>query len=394
MIQLTDEQREFREHLCRFLTAELTPETRAQNRDDQEFHGWTTEYRARFRRMLGEQGFIGMGWPALYGGGGKDMVFEVLYAEEMEYHGGPGLEPAVNYIPYALNALATDAQKHYFLPRLRKGEISFFLGYSEPEAGSDLANLSTSAVEEGDVFVITGQKMYSSYAHHADWGLVAARTDSSGSKHAGITLFLVDMQTPGIQIARHPTMAGWVHASVYFDHVRVPASGVVGGLNNGWRSVMTALDFERASLAAPGLVDRQIDRLVTFLHSSDPSSQRPVEDPGARDLLVTLSVEAEASRLYSYEVARRYARGDKLDHQTSLSVLLKRETARLGDSLGMQVLGAAGQLTKDSPLAIADGAIEHGHRDHIYFSFAAGGFDITRNVIAIRGLKLPRPTGG
>jgi 3-oxocholest-4-en-26-oyl-CoA dehydrogenase alpha subunit len=390
VLNFTDEHHAFRQELCDFLTTELTPEVRAAHHDEDEFKGWTVDYRAEFRRKLGERGFIGMGWPLDYGGGGKDMVYEVIYADEMEYHGGPGLEPAVNYVPYALLALANEDQKREFLPRLRRGEISFFLGYSEPEAGSDLANLSTEAVPDGDDYIVTGQKAYSSYAHHADWGLVAARTDAAGPKHSGISLFLVDMRAAGIELARHRTMAGWLHASVFFDHVRVPATNVVGPLNGGWRALMAAIDYERASLAAPGLVDKQLDRLIAHAHASTANGNRPVDSCGVQDLLVTLAVEAEASRLYSYEVARRQAAGESPEHETSLAVLLKRETARLADAHGVRIIGAAAQLRPGSVLAVADGAIEYEHRDHTYFSFAAGGFDITRNVIAIRGLKLPR----
>jgi alkylation response protein AidB-like acyl-CoA dehydrogenase len=394
MLEFDDGHRAFREELCAFLTAELTPEVRSRHHAEEEYKGWTVDYRREFRRKLGERGFIGMGWPAEYGGGGKDMVYEVIYADEMEYHDGPGLEPAINYVPYALIALAGDEQKRRFLPQLRRGELSFFLGYSEPEAGSDLANLSTRAVRDGDEFVITGQKAYSSYAHHSEWGLVAVRTDDTGPKHSGISLFVVDMASPGVELARHRTMSGWLHASVFFDRVRVPAENLVGTLDQGWRALMAAIDYERASLAAPGLVDKQLDRLVAHVHAPDAAGRRPLDDGGVRDELVTLAVESEAARLYSYELARRQARGEKPAHETSLSVLLKRETARLADRMGIQLLGPAGQLRNGSPYAVADGAIEYAFRDHTYFSFAAGGFDITRNVLATRGLGLPRVKGG
>jgi alkylation response protein AidB-like acyl-CoA dehydrogenase len=393
MLQFDSDHRAFREELCAFLHEELTPDVRARHHDEQEYKGWSVEYRHEFRRKLGERGFIGMGWPAEYGGGGKDMTYEVIYADEMEYHDGPGLEPAINYVPYALIALASEEQKRTFLPQLRRGELSFLLGYSEPEAGSDLANLSTRAERDGEDFVITGQKSYSSYAHHSHWAIVAARTDDSGAKHTGMSLFLVDMSSPGIELARHRTMSGWLHASVFFDHVVVPAANVLGPLDQGWRALMAAIDYERASLAAPGLVDKQLDRLVAHALRPDAGGHKPVDDAAVRDELVTLAVEAESARLYSYELARRHAQGEMPKHETSLSVLLKRETARLADRLGIELLGPAAQLRRTSPYAVADGALEYAHRDHTYFSFAAGGFDITRNVLATRGLGLPRVKG-
>jgi alkylation response protein AidB-like acyl-CoA dehydrogenase len=273
---------------------------------------------------------------------------------------------------------------------LRAGELSIFLGYSEPEAGSDLASLRTQAVDQGDSFLITGQKFYSSYASHADYGLVAARTDPAASRHGGISLFLVDVRTPRVTMAQHRTVAGYNHPSVYFDHVEVPRRMLIGELHQGWRILMGAIDFERASLAAPGLVDRQLDRLIQFAMTRSANGRRPIDDPVVRDQLVTLAVEAEAARLYAYHVGDLQARGRSPRHETSVSLLLKREAARLADVTGIELLGPYAQLRGATAYAPFDGAIEQEYREHLYFHFAAGGFDITRNVIAIRGLGLRR----
>lgn len=390
LAELTPEHYAFRTELCAFLRAELTPAVRAEHRDPTEHGGWSRAFWKAFRRKLGAHGFVGMSWPTAYGGGGKDPVFDLILADELEYHGAPGLDATITYIPQTLLAFGSEEQKRTFLPRIRSGEITLFLGYSEPEAGSDLANLKTAAVEEGDVFVITGQKAYSSHATLADYGFVAARTDPARGRYGGISLFLVDMTHPGIRISTYRSIAGWDHPAVYFDHVPVPRAMLVGPLHEGWKALMAAIDLERAIIASPGLVERQLDRLVAYALAASADGVRPADDPVVQDRLVTLAVEAEAARLYAYEVAARQARGERPQHETSLALLLKREAARLADRTGAALLGPSFPLQTGSPFAVCDGAIEHEYREHVYFHFAAGGFDITRNVIATRGLRLPR----
>lgn len=390
LAELTAEHHAFRAELCAFLQAELTPVVRARHRDPTEHGGWSAAFRAAFRRKLGARGYIGMSWPIAYGGGGKDPLYDLILADELEYHRAPGLDATITYIPQTLLAFGSEEQKRTFLPRIRSGAITVFLGYSEPEAGSDLANLKTTAVEDGDVFILTGQKAYSSHAHLADYGFVAARTDPSRGRYGGISLFLVDMAQPGIRISTYRSIAGWDHPAVSFDRVPVPRAMLVGPLHEGWKALMAAIDFERAIIASPGLVDRQLDRLLVHVLTPAAGGLRPADDPLVQDRLVTLAIEAEAARLYAYQVAARQARGERPQHETSLALLLKREAARLADQTGADLLGPSFPLQEGSAFAPCDGAIEQEYREHVYFHFAAGGFDITRNVIATRGLRLPR----
>lgn len=390
IFELNPEQRAFRDELCAFLSSELSPETYGKYYDENAYGGWNFEYWRILRKKLGERGYIGLNWPKEYGGEGKDTVYQVILADEVEYHGAPGLDASLTYLPQALIAFGTDEQKRFFLPQLRRGELFIFLGYSEPEAGSDLANLSTRAVAEGDHFILTGQKVYSSHANVADYGIVAARTDPHSERHSGISLFWVDMKSPGISLAEQKSIAGWKHHSVYFDHVAVPRSMMCGPLHEGWRVLMGALDYERAGIGAPGKIKRQLDRLITYVHTPNESGTRPIDDPVVQDKLVSLAVDVEASQIYAYHLAERQSRGERPQHETSLSILLKREVSRLADYTGMELLGPYSQLHGQTPYAPFDGRIEHEYREHIYFHFAAGGFDITRNVLALRGLKLPR----
>lgn len=387
--QFSEEERAFRDEVREFLRRELTEDVIRAHRDHSEQGMWTASFTKSFRRKLGEAGYIGMGWPKEYGGGGASKLYQMILWDEMEYHRAPGIDRSVTYIPNAIMSFGSPAQKAEFLPRIVKGELSWFVGYSEPEAGSDLAALKCVAVEDGDDFVITGQKAFSSDAHMADYGWVAARTDAGTSKHQGISMFIVDMSLPGVHVTTQETLAGWTHHSVYFDGVRVPCSMLVGDRGQGWKVVMGAIDHERAALASPGLVSMQIDRLLDFA-SVETDGERPIDDPVVRDRLTELAIEAEGARLIAYEVASMHVRGLSPQHETSVAVLAKRETARSLDAFGLDMLGLSAPLRAGSEHALLGGDIELEYRDHLYFQFAAGGFDITRNIVAIRGLGLPR----
>ena len=387
---LNAEEMAFRDEVRTFLRKELTPEVFAKYRDTTEQGMWTAEFTKAFRRKLGAAGYLGMGWPKEYGGGGRSRIFQAILWDEMEWHRAPGLDRSMTYIPNAVMAFGSPAQKAELLPKISRGEISWFVGYSEPEAGSDLANVKTRAVADGDDFIITGQKAFSSDAHMADYGWVATRSDPNSQRHKGMSMFIVDMKLPGVTIARHPTLAGWTHHSVHFDNVRVPRSMLVGEQDQGWKVVMGAIDFERAALASPGLVNYQFDRLLAWCAQSRDGGEKPIDDPVVQDRLVSAFIEAESTRIMSYWLASLHARGQYPQHETSLALLVKRETARLFDEVAMDVLGPYAPLRTGAPHAQLDGEVEVEYRDHLYFQFAAGGFDITRNVVATRGLGLPR----
>jgi alkylation response protein AidB-like acyl-CoA dehydrogenase len=389
-LDLTDDERAFRDEVRAFLKQELTPEIWARHRDFDEYGVWSPDYTREFRRKLGAKGYIGIGWPQEYGGGGRSRIHQMILWDEIEYHRGPAVDRSVTYVPNALQAFGSAAQKAEFLPQMSRGELAWFVGYSEPEAGSDLANIKVRATEDGDFYTITGQKSYSSDSHLADYGLVIARTDPASVKHRGLTLFIVDMKTPGITITKYPTLAGWTHHAVYFDNVRVPKARIVGEPNEAWKVLMGAIDFERAALSSTGLVEREMDRLYAWCLNEREGAGRLIDDPVVRDQLVEAAIEAEGTRLMTYWLASLHDHGLRPQHESSLAVLVKRETVRKIDALTMDLLGAHAPLQTGSAWAPGDGEAESDYRDHLYFQFAAGGFDITRNVIATRGLGLPR----
>jgi len=285
-LKLTADEAAFRTEVRDFLKRELTPEVWHAHRDMNEQGMWTPDFTKAFRRKLGAAGYIGMGWPKEYGGGGRSRVYQAIFWDEMEYHRAPGLDRSITYVPNAIMALGSDAQKADLLPKMSRGELSWFVGYSEPDAGSDLASLKTRALEDGDHFIVTGQKSFSSDAHMADYGWIATRTDPTSSKHRGLTMFIVDMTLPGVTVSKYPTLAGWTHHAVHFDQVRVPRSMMVGELHQGWKVVMGAIDFERAALSSAGLVGYQFDRLLAWCMQDRDGAGRKLDDPLVQDELV------------------------------------------------------------------------------------------------------------
>lgn len=384
------ERETFRADLRAFLSEELTQVRREKYLDEREYGGWSPEYIREFRMKLGARGFIGVGWPTEFGGGGKGMVYEVILADELEYFGAPALDRTITYLPQAIISFGTAEQKELLLPRLRRGEIALCAAYSEAEAGSDLASLQLSAVPQDDHYLIEGAKEYCSQAHIADYAILAARTRTGDRKHDGITLFIVDMHDERIQITEHRTVAGWNHHSVYFDRAAVPADMRLGELHRGWPVLMGAVDHERSALSAPGEVAKQLDRLIDWAATRGPDGVRPLDDGAVADHLVALLIDEEVARSYAYELAERQDAGHDVGSDGSLAQLLKREAARHADGLGLDLLGWSAQLTRTSRHAVLGGHVEYETRDHLYYSFAAGGFDIIRNVLARRSLDLPK----
>ena len=388
--QLTEQQDSFRSDVCDFLQEELTPDVREANYDSAEQGEYAWPFVKGFRKKLAERGYLGVGWPKEYGGDGSDMVHQVLFFQEMDYHGAPSLSPSYTYLPMGIILFGTEEQKSFFLPKLSIGEMDFFQGYSEPEAGSDLANLQCRAVLEGDDFVVNGQKLFSSKAHHADWAFMLVRTNPDAPKHRGISILLIDMKSQGIDLGWYKTMAGWWHHGVYFDNVRVPRSNLLGELDRGWYHGMAILDYERAANGNPGSVMALYDQLLAHCQETVHNGKPLIDDARVRNLLAELASDVQTARLTAYQVASMQASSEHPQAEATLVTLVMRETARKIDAVAVELLGPYANLWRGSKWAPQDGAMPYNYINHTFYSFAAGGFDISRNVIANRGLQLPR----
>lgn len=343
-----------------------------------------------FRRKLGERGWIGLSWPKEYGGQGRSVLEEYVFQEEISYYNAPYPKVAAGMVAPTLMRFGSEEQRRRFLPRIASGEIDFCLGYSEPDAGSDLASLQIRAEEDGDVYVINGVKRWTSGAHRSEYCWLAARTDPEAPKHKGISLFIVDMKTPGITVRPIETMADHRTNETYWEDVRVPRENLVGEKNRGWYYVAAALDFERYTAFPVGQYRAVVDRLIETVKKAKYGGRRLREDPLIRQKLAQISIELEATQLLSYRVAWLISQGQIPNYEASMLKMFGTEAEQRMAHLATLIFGLYGQLKEGSPDAVSDGEFEREYRAVVMPTFGAGANELQRNIIATRGLGLPR----
>ena len=385
---LTDAQKSWREEVREFIRTSADPAL---------FDHWSTSYESSglsdgmaWRHALGERGWLTPGLPKEFGGQGMGYVDQWILLDEVCKAGLPKVGIAASMIAPTLLRVASEEMKQEWLPRIAAGESEFALGYSEPEAGTDLANLRTTAVLDGDEFVINGSKIWNSGAHVASHEWLAVRTDPSASKHRGISIILVPMDSSGITVRPIWTWGEHRTNEVFFDNVRVPASSLVGELNSGWKYITHALGSERLILGETGDVVRLLAMLIAHLNTTVRKGRLLASDPIVRDQIARLETELHASRLLSLRAAIALDEGHETTYEASaLKVWITELRTRLSDIATVQ-LGMHGQLTHGDPIAPVRGLIEIGVRDAIRLGFTGGANEVQRDMIATRGLGLPR----
>ncbi|HEY8837443.1 MAG TPA: acyl-CoA dehydrogenase family protein [Dehalococcoidia bacterium] len=351
------------------------------------------DFRKQWRRALGQKGWIAPHWPKEYGGAGMSAVEQFIFNEEMAESRAPQVGGmGVTMIGPTLILYGTDDQKQEHLPRITSGEIQWCQGYSEPGSGSDLASLQTRAVRDGDDYVINGQKIWTSGAHRADWMFMLARTDPDAPKHRGISMLLLDMKTPGLSVQPLVTMANdHVFNQEFFDNVRVPVSNRVGDENRGWYVGATLLDYERSNIGASIGLKHTVNDLVKYARESKDGRGKPLFlNPALRQELAECAIEAEVARLISYRVISIQKRGQVPNYEASTNKMFRSEVSQRVARLGTRMLGSYGILDRGSKWAPLKGRIAHMYVSSVAATIAAGTSEIQRNIIATRGLGLPR----
>jgi len=349
----------------------------------------------QFQRKLGQKGWLAPAYPKEYGGLELSHMKQLILAEELAYNRAPiSIEVAItaNWVAPTIILFGTEKQKEDYVTRVAKGDIIFCLGYSEPNAGSDLAALQTRAVEVGDEYVINGQKTWCSYGHLADYCWLAARTDPDVPKHKGVSMFVVDMKTPGITV--RPLINVLNHHSfneVFFDDVRIPKENLVGQKNNGWYQLVIALDFERSSIGGPAASQRLIEELVQYAKETKRNGGLLADDPLIRNELANVAVENEVARMICYRIAWMYSKGLHPSYESSMSMVFASEVLRHMANVGMRILGHYGELDRDSKWTVMNARIMRMCLSSLSIGVGGGSNEIQRNIIAMRGLGLPRP---
>jgi len=379
----------FRDEVRQFIADELPSEEERLERTRQggfETNEEEYAYTMGFQKKLAERDWLAMAWPEEYGGGGASHMRQLVYNEEMSYAGAPVMNMGISWVGPSLMLYGTEEQKQKYIPPITSADQWWCTLYSEPGAGSDLASLQTSAIRDGDDYVINGQKIWTSGGHLADWGWLAARTDPDAPKHKGISLLMLDMKSPGVSVRPLVNIADQ-HAfnEVFFEDVRVPVEQRVGEENRGWYHLAVALDFERSGIAAYSGGRRNVERL-TDIAAEHP---RLVENrPGVRYELADRMVEVNVGTFLAYRVATMQAQGLLPNHEASASKLFGSELGQRIARTGMHLFGMSGQLQGDSSRFDVDQA--QAYLYSVSGTIAAGTSEIQRNIMATRGLGLPR----
>ena len=347
-----------------------------------------------FQRRLGEKGWLAPAFPLEYGGLELSHMKRLVLAEELAYNRAPvsvEVEITVNWVAPSIMLFGSEQQKKDYVTRIAMGDIIFCIGYSEPDAGSDLASLKTRAVEDNDYYVINGQKIWCSYGHLADYCWLAARTDPDAPRHQGISVFVVDMKTPGITV-RPLTNILNRHSfnEVFFDDVRIPKENLVGEKNNGWYQLMIALDLERSSIGWAAANQRIIEELIEYARTTKRNGAPLAGDPLIRNQLAQLVVENEVARMMAYRIAWMYSRGLHPSYESSMSMVFISEATRRTADAGMRILGHYGELDRDSKWAVMNARLMRMCLSSLSIGVGGGSNEIQRNIIAMRGLGLPR----
>ena len=385
------EQAEFRKEVQSFIDTEIKSEEKDAEMAERGMYRGAFERLKGLRAKLSSKGWIAPAWPKEYGGAGLSVMEQFIMNEEFAQNrvppvGGMG----VSMVGPTLITHGNDDQKKEHLSRILSGEVQWCQGFSEPGSGSDLASLQTRAVKDGDEYVINGQKIWTSGAQYAHWMFMMARTDPDAPKHKGISYFLVDMKSPGVEVRPLTNLANQnMFNEVFFDNVRVPAKNIVGELNRGWYVGTTTLDFERSSIGSAVGLKLQLDGLVKYARENAATGvSRTSQISSIKSELADRYVEAGVARLMSYRVVTMQAKGMIPNHEASMTKLFASELTQRISRTGIKVLGLYGQLYGDD--APMKGRYESSYMTSLSSTIAGGTSEIQRNIIAQRGLGLPR----
>ena len=386
-IDLTPEQKALRTTLRSYFDLLMTPERRATLKG---MEGGST-YRETIRQ-IGKDGWLGVGWPKEYGGGGRTMVEQMIFLEEQRRSGAPFPFVTVSTVGPALMALGSEAQKAEFLPRILAGECHFSIGYSEPGAGTDLASLTTAAVRDGDDWVINGTKMFTSGANDTDYIWLATRTDPDAPKHKGITIFIVPADSKGFSASLIHTLGGSATAMSYYENVRVPKENIVGGLNGGWKLITTQLNHERIGLAAFGSVCyARTEKVIEWARDTEkPDGGRMLDLPWVRQNLAEVFARIEAMKLLNWRMAADLETGQLNPAEASAVKVYGTEVVLEVYRLLQEVVGPSSLVAAGSPAAAINGEIEYEARLATINTFGGGVNEIQREIVSMAGLHMPR----
>ncbi|MDT5203577.1 MAG: 3-oxocholest-4-en-26-oyl-CoA dehydrogenase alpha subunit [Mycobacterium sp.] len=387
-LEYTAEQEQLRDEIRATMQEVMTPQRQAAVSERVEGGPAVREC----VQALAAADLLGVGWPKEYGGRGFSAIEQFIFAEEARRVNAPIPLVTLNTVGPTLMHFGTEEQKQQFLPAILDGSVEFAIGYSEPGAGSDLASLRTTAVRDGSGpdadYVINGQKMFTSGAGYADYIWLAARTDPNAKKHKGISIFIVPTSSPGFSYQPLHTMPGVSTFYTFYDNVRVPASAIVAGENQGWQLITTQLNFERAALGNLGALEPLFEQTLQWARDTELDGGRVIDQPWVQQALARVEAQVAAYKLINLRVNAAMTTGALNMGEASAAKVFGTELAPLVARQLLEVLDHNGlRRGVGAPLR---GALESAYRVAVISTFGGGANEIQRDIIAMAGLGMPR----
>ena len=385
-VRLTDAQRALRDELRAYFGRLMTPDLREQLRG----HSATPLYK-QVIRQIGADGYLAVGWPEEHGGRGYGALEQMIFVQEALRSGAPIPFVTLSTLGPTLMAHGSARQKAEFLPRIAAGTLHFAIGYTEPGAGTDLASLKTRAEPVADGFRVNGSKLFTSHAEGADYIWLAARTNPEVAAHRGISILLVDTRAPGFSFTPLETVVEMRTNITYYDDVHVPADMLVGELHGGWKLIVSQLNYERIGISARGMYGEDLyAATLQWARTTGDDGRRPIDDPMVQRLLASVYARLESLRLFNYRLACDLRAAQPDPAFACAGKVIGVETLVEACRELKEVLGLSGIIRHGSPAALLAGEVEHLYRRCQLNTFGGGSGEVMREMVAQRGLGMPR----
>jgi len=386
--ELSPEERDFEREVEAFLRENASPEVMDAH-PEQLSQTVDTPAKRAFMAKLAERGWLGMSWPKAYGGAERPGIYDYILTEALSRWGAPQPGKGVGIVGKTIIRHGSERMKRAFLPRIMRGEIEFAIGYSEPGAGSDAANMQLKATKVDGGWRLDGQKIWTTSAHFADYYWLGARTDPAAPKHKGITLFLIPMNAAGLSIRPTWTIGDERTNEVFFDGVFAPDESVVGQLNQGWTYVCEALDLERFAMMPIGPLEKKVEALLGALREGTREGRPLRREPEVRSRAARIATELEVARMLQRRVIAEAVKGGVPTVQSSMYKLFMNEAGKRVANAALDLLGPGAQLKPGAAGAPLGGRFERSYRYTVVDTIGGGTSEIQKNIIARRALGLP-----
>jgi 3-oxocholest-4-en-26-oyl-CoA dehydrogenase alpha subunit len=384
-IAYTEQQEALQQELQRYFSKLMTDDVQRQMLAGEG----SVIYRDLVRQM-GKDGWLGIGWPKEFGGQNRSMLDQLIFTDEATKYGAPVPFLTLNTVGPTIMEYGTEEQKSFFLPKILEGELHFSIGYSEPDAGTDLAALRTTAVRDGDEYVINGQKMWTSLIEHADYVWLAVRTDPDAPRHKGLSVLLVPTNSPGFSWTPVPTVTGATTSQTFYENVRVPLTALVAKENDGWRLITGQLNRERVALCSAAGLQQSLSEVRRWAKQTLlPDGRAVIDQEWVRTNLARVHAKVEFLKLINWKIAWGVDKGVS-PADASATKVFGTELATEAYRLLMECVGDDATLTGESPGSIIRGRLERAYRGALILTFGGGTNEIQRDIIAMVALGLPR----